>query len=262
MAKKSYLGKLANGFVRSAVNQVGRDGGRVISNQIYGDAHSTPIRGTGTQQTPPPLQSAQIGNIGNVGNAEVVPTLNKEMIGWMVAILCTCGLASIIAFFKGLHYYKKDSVTYRQYVVEKVPIIDRRYNSGVRGYTTQSGYKYFEVPNNEANPNDVKRQKSLARTLMIISGVVLFIFLCAAMNVKLPTFQPVMFITIPLLALYAYVMWKPVPALDFVSGSNVKRRIVATVIFLIIYCSLFALKVHYFPNTPATQTEQVADPAQ
>ena len=44
----SFLNNLAKGFVRSAVNQVGRDGGKVISNQVYGDAHATPIRGTGS----------------------------------------------------------------------------------------------------------------------------------------------------------------------------------------------------------------------
>ena len=32
----SFVKNLAKGFVRSAVNQVGRDGGRVISNSIYG----------------------------------------------------------------------------------------------------------------------------------------------------------------------------------------------------------------------------------
>lgn len=41
----SFLGNLAKGFVRSTVNQVGRDTGRVISNKIYGDKHSTPVRG-------------------------------------------------------------------------------------------------------------------------------------------------------------------------------------------------------------------------
>lgn len=39
-----FLGNLAKGFVRSAVNQVGRDTGKVVSNQLYGDAHATPIR--------------------------------------------------------------------------------------------------------------------------------------------------------------------------------------------------------------------------
>ena len=43
---------LAKGFVRSAVNQVGRDGGKVISNKLYGDAHSVPhrsVNGSGGQ---------------------------------------------------------------------------------------------------------------------------------------------------------------------------------------------------------------------
>lgn len=43
----SFLQELGKGFIRSAVNQVGRDGGKVISNAIYGDAHATPIRKVG-----------------------------------------------------------------------------------------------------------------------------------------------------------------------------------------------------------------------
>ena len=45
MAKKSFTNQLFQGFVKSAVNQVGRDGGKVISNQVYSDSHATPIRG-------------------------------------------------------------------------------------------------------------------------------------------------------------------------------------------------------------------------
>ena len=41
----SFLTNLAKGFVRSTVNQVGRDTGKIISNKIYGDAHATPIKG-------------------------------------------------------------------------------------------------------------------------------------------------------------------------------------------------------------------------
>jgi len=46
MAKESFGTQLFKGFFRSAVQQVGRDGGKVISNKVYKDAHSTPIRGT------------------------------------------------------------------------------------------------------------------------------------------------------------------------------------------------------------------------
>lgn len=51
----SFTKQLAKGFVRSAVNQVGRDGGRVISNQIYNGKNYVPISNVGQQssQTPP-----------------------------------------------------------------------------------------------------------------------------------------------------------------------------------------------------------------
>ena len=39
-----FFENLGKGLIRSAVNQIGRDGGRVVSNQLYGDAHSTPHR--------------------------------------------------------------------------------------------------------------------------------------------------------------------------------------------------------------------------
>ncbi|MDO7740572.1 MAG: hypothetical protein MUP94_02740 [Flavobacteriales bacterium] len=40
MAKRS----LGEAFLRAMVRQVGRDAGKVVSNQAFGDAHSTPIR--------------------------------------------------------------------------------------------------------------------------------------------------------------------------------------------------------------------------
>lgn len=43
------LSQLGKDFVRSAVKQVGRDGGKIISNQVYGDAHSTPVRNVGEE---------------------------------------------------------------------------------------------------------------------------------------------------------------------------------------------------------------------
>ena len=38
-------------FISSAVRQVGRDTGKVISNSLYGDAHSTPVRHVRSEQT-------------------------------------------------------------------------------------------------------------------------------------------------------------------------------------------------------------------
>ena len=46
----SFLSNLGKEFVRSAVRQVGRDGGKIISNHLYGNAHSTPIRNVENEQ--------------------------------------------------------------------------------------------------------------------------------------------------------------------------------------------------------------------
>ena len=51
--KQSFIQTLAKGFVRSAVNQVGRDSGRLVSNKFYKGAHATPVNLQQTT-TPPP----------------------------------------------------------------------------------------------------------------------------------------------------------------------------------------------------------------
>ena len=38
-------------FLKSAINQVGRDMGKVVSNQVFKDSHSTPYRSTGQNNT-------------------------------------------------------------------------------------------------------------------------------------------------------------------------------------------------------------------
>ena len=63
-------------------------------------------------------------------------------------------------------------------------IIDRRYRNNVRGYQTVQGYKYYDVPTMQANPNDVKKHKKNAMILMIISGVVLLIAVNAIVRVS------------------------------------------------------------------------------
>lgn len=65
---QSFFTQLGKSFIRSAVNQVGRDGGKVISNQIYGNLHSTPIRlvanaDTGKSEIPEGLYTKNEYNI-------------------------------------------------------------------------------------------------------------------------------------------------------------------------------------------------------
>lgn len=51
MARKRN--NLAKTFIRSAVRQVGRDAGKVVSNKAFGDSHSTPIRMVRNADTSP-----------------------------------------------------------------------------------------------------------------------------------------------------------------------------------------------------------------
>lgn len=255
MAKKSYLGQLGRWFVRSAVGQVGRDGGRVISNQIYGDAHSTPIRGVENTSTHlPPIPGAaeqQPGSFEYVSSGKDLPI-------WIVAMVLTCGIAAVVAFLKGLHLTNKGTVTYRRYEREQVPIIDRRYKTGIRGYTTQEGYKTYEIPIDESNPGDVLRQKKEGRNMMISAGVVLAVMLCAWLGIKPGGhFNPVVLFTVPLIASYAYVMWKP-STLDFINGSNATRRVIATVVFVLLYAAGFMMHERYTGQQDQPKNEMVA----
>lgn len=171
MGKSSYLSNLGKGFVRSAVNQVGRDAGRVISNQTFGDAHSAPIRGAGN--IPPPLPNYEMQSCSDL--IYVPETTKGKFVAWLFAIVFSCGIFSIIAFLKGLSIYNKKSLKYMRYEVRKVPIIDRRYKYNIRGYETQQGYYYYDIPIHQANPIDVKKNKNTSLMLMIISGVVMFL---------------------------------------------------------------------------------------
>ena len=51
------LNKMGKRFLRSAVSQVGRDGGRVVSNKIYGNRHAIRIQNVSSDSASPTLQS-------------------------------------------------------------------------------------------------------------------------------------------------------------------------------------------------------------
>lgn len=127
----SFINNLAKGFVRSAVNQVGRDGGKVISNKVYGSSHSTPI------------------NITENNNINVSENLIEEkeyvFIKFLWAILLSALIpliGSLIVIYRGYVNIKKNNI--KMYKIEKQPLysIDRRYTTGKR----LDGYKEIKVP--------------------------------------------------------------------------------------------------------------------
>jgi hypothetical protein len=141
-----FLNKLAKGFVRSGVNQVGRDGGRVVSNKVYGDKHSIPIRhikgDSQSDNIPPDELSFSQEDIKSSGyKAELFED------SWIMMFVTTLGafvfpvlgpLYYLIQAFKNLFKKHTKHITYEK---REVHVKDGRYKSGTR----VDGYEKVKV---------------------------------------------------------------------------------------------------------------------
>jgi len=137
----SFLKQLGKGFIRSAVNQVGRDGGRVVSNKVYGDAHSIPIRQVGSQST----TNTQTSNSTNTQTENLIQ--KKEYIGikFFWAILLSIFLpilGGLIVIYRGFVNFNKDYITLQRIEKQSVYASDKRYSTGRR----YEGHKEVAVP--------------------------------------------------------------------------------------------------------------------
>lgn len=178
-----FLGQLAKGFVRSAVNQVGRDAGKVASNRIYGDAHSTPYRHVGDKlyadddnayynPSDTIRKASKMGCWGWFGYFTLMVGFAHYFAGnlfagrYVMPILLPI-IFVVIGFFKG----NRDYV----YEVRKINIPtyhrDRRYKSGMRYEGDAAQEEYRKVP---ARESDRKMIKNYGRTFYLMAlGVIL-----------------------------------------------------------------------------------------
>lgn len=148
----SFLENLAKGFIRSAVNQVGRDGGKVISNNVYGDKHSTPIRSTNNE----------INNFITENNSQTLDRADllkegfkEELMGnsIMMNIFIVIGsfalpiLGSLYWTIIGLINLFKNTTKFYIYKQQSVYKSDRRYSTGKRldGYQNVKVYSINKI---------------------------------------------------------------------------------------------------------------------
>lgn len=164
----SFLNNLGKGFIRSVVNQVGRDGGKVISNNIYGDKHSTSIKNTniGTQNF------SSENNTDIIDRAELLKQgFKKEFLSSSILENIFLGIGSfvlpiigtiywLIIGFKNLFKTKTQFYIYQQQAVYKS---DKRYSTGSR----LNGYKNVKA----YAPKTVEATKS-ERIIYIIKGFI------------------------------------------------------------------------------------------
>lgn len=116
----SFVGNLSKEFIRSAVSQVGRDGGRIVSNQVYDNSFSVPVdsisnRSTSTSPLLEEKEYIYVKFIWAIFLSFVIPYLG-----------------SFIVIIKGfINYFNKYTSMYRieQRAVYKT---DNRYSNGRR----------------------------------------------------------------------------------------------------------------------------------
>ncbi len=174
----SFFSNLAKGFVRSAVNQVGRDGGRVISNAIYGDKHSTPFRNvsgnnavvSGVRYGEPKVMSETRQNLQ--------PTFGRLVFCIVLAFAFNI-IGVLFLLYNGLKrmYHNKIKVTV--YGVIPTYIQDLRnggeFYCGDQPFTNES----LEEPTEEERATDRK----VGKIYLIAAGVILAIYIAMLVSV-------------------------------------------------------------------------------
>ena len=171
-----FFENLGKGLIRSAVNQVGRDGGRVVSNQLYGDAHSTPHRIVNNNTKPVIDGNDYVAQYAKEQTATGV--ILRVIFAFFFNIL---GAAVLLVY--GLRRKSKAAfITIYRY--EQVPIYrrDTRYKLGVR-YTGDMTVKkkYYS----EADENTAERNKRIANIYIYSSIVILAIYIIMAVVMEL-----------------------------------------------------------------------------
>lgn len=160
----SFLSDLAKGFVRSAVNQIGRDGGKVISNKLYGDNHSTPIRNISTTDsgiyiddiTSEPISDIDLRNrikeegfkiSYNTSNIGILLKIWGYILGIIISSIfysiyhILIILPSILFLWIIIQKYKASCVCVFRYGKTGIYTQDRRYKNGKR----ITGYKREKI---------------------------------------------------------------------------------------------------------------------
>lgn len=174
----NFAKDLAKGFVRSAVNQVGRDGGRVISNQIYNDRNYVPVSPVGNQQSADDTQNnyAQRHCQSNIPQRAVSATKHfsaGKMVWLTLASVMIMPIGSVIVFLYGLFQFidKSDKLVWQTTKTVHTP--DRRYKTGTRPSGTINVTESVKV---DASPEALSIKQRNGKIAMIIGGIGLALF--------------------------------------------------------------------------------------
>lgn len=153
----SFINELAKGFVRSAVNQVGRDAGRVVSNNVYGDAHSIPHRNVSTGGAG---RITGVGKVEDEGIQPIVPSVGAAWF-WGFFGLVFSIIGGVVLLIVGYRKLKNKHTAYGwQYESRAVYVADGRYKRGERYDGHQLTMRKVEI---EADDYTIARNEKIAK---------------------------------------------------------------------------------------------------
>lgn len=169
----NFINGLAKGFVRSAVNQVGRDAGKVVSNGIYGDSHSTPIRNVSGNS-----RIVDRGEIEDEQMQVIEPSTQKAII-WCIVGLFFSFIGSIAMLIVGYSKLKnKYTVEAWKYQSQAVYVADRRYKRGMRYDGHNLTRRKVRI---EANEYEVEQNEKIAKIYLWTGFITLVFFVTVTM---------------------------------------------------------------------------------
>lgn len=157
---------LGKGFVRSCVNQVGRDTGRLISNGLYGNRHSIPYRNSRQER------SYYIDTEG--GKFLYEECKHPKFITHCIIAFFFSFLGGIGLIFYGLFLRTQINIVKGKNFFEcKTYTTDNRYKGGVRynGNTT-----YSEPFKRDATQEEIEINKKIANNYIIAGITYIIIF--------------------------------------------------------------------------------------
>ena len=166
MAKKSFGMQLAEGFVRSTVNQVGRQTGNVIANNIYGNAHSTPFKIIAEANK-------------NVYLTEPIEEPTEYQFDKPIYVLwfLLYFIFPYAPFIYGIYLYFSKKVNCYNFSTHEAYVEDRRYKTGVRSVGIRTIKNNISFPIDECSEELVEQKKKAALIILspVIAVCVLFI---------------------------------------------------------------------------------------
>lgn len=173
----SFINGLAKGFIRSAVNQVGRDAGRVVSNNIYGDAHSVPHRNVSAGG------AGRVSSVGQVEDEGIQPIVPSVCVAWIwgfVGFLFSI-IGGVILLIVGYRKLKRKYTAYGwQYESRAVYVADGRYKRGERYDGHRLTRRKVEI---EADDYIIARNEKIAKIYLYFgfAAVLGYIFVMLVM---------------------------------------------------------------------------------